>query len=121
MELHFFFALDQPHGIYLSDINQNLVNTYQAIQKDPKSVIEKLKSLKNTKEGYYEVRSTKYDDIAEKAAQFIFLNQTSFNGLYRVNLQGEYNVPYGYRKKDFLDEDNLTWASIKQKNTSYRL
>jgi DNA adenine methylase len=57
------------------------------------------------------VRAAKSACRFEQAAHFIFLNQTSYNGIYRVNLRGEYNVPYGYRTKDFVQAEILREAS----------
>jgi DNA adenine methylase len=102
----------KPQGIsYLSDLNSELIDTYIAIRDQPLEVIEILSAYRNTKEFYYEIRSHEPTNETEKAARFIYLNHTSFNGIYRVNLKGEYNVPYGYREKDFLDRAGLMSVS----------
>jgi len=111
-----FFHL-KPGEAYLSDLNQELIETYLQIKDDVNSVIDELKKFENTEEYYYHMRLAKFTNPAAKAAQFIYLNQTSFNGIYRVNLKGEYNVPYGYRNKDFIDEDNLRLASKALENS----
>lgn len=96
---------------YLSDLNAELIDTYIALRDQPLEVIKVLSSYSNTKEFYYEIRGYEPQSEAEKAARFIYLNHTSFNGIYRVNLNGEYNVPYGYRQKDFLNKDSLLSVS----------
>lgn len=101
----------KPQASYLSDLNSELIDTYIALRDQPLNVIRVLSSYRNTKEFYYEIRSYEPVNEAEKAARFIYLNHTSFNGIYRVNLSGDYNVPYGYRKKDFLDKDKLLSVS----------
>jgi len=110
-----FFHL-KPTDAFLSDLNQDLIETYSQLKFDVNSVIDELKNFENTEEFYYYLRTVKFTNIATKAAQFIYLNQTSFNGIYRVNLKGEYNVPYGYRTKNFLDENNLRLASKALEN-----
>ncbi|HEY9222422.1 MAG TPA: Dam family site-specific DNA-(adenine-N6)-methyltransferase [Lutibacter sp.] len=111
-----FFHLNPINISYLNDLNKELIDTYEAIKYDVDGVIEELRKFKNTEDCYYEVRSKKYRTDFKKAARFIYLNQTSFNGIYRVNLKGEYNVPFGYRKKDFLDTETLISASERLKN-----
>lgn len=106
-----FFALDPLKKSYLSDLNAELVDTYLALQRDPKQVIEAMKLYENTEDFYYKIRECDSTEPAEKAARFIYLNQTSFNGIYRVNQQGKYNVPYGHRSKLFLEEGKLIKAS----------
>lgn len=106
-----FFTISPLEISYLSDLNKELINTYQSIKDNPLAVINMLKTYENTEEFYYRIRSQVPDDQYEQAARFIFLNQTSFNGLYRVNQRGEYNVPFGYRNKDFLEEEKLITAS----------
>lgn len=106
-----FFALAPPNKSYLSDLNQELIDTYIALQANPEAIIEKMKRLKNTEEFYYEIRGRNTRTIATKAARFIYLNQTSYNGIYRVNQRGKYNVPYGYRTKGFLEKEKLLTAS----------
>ena len=105
-----FFHL-QPDNSNLSDLNPNLVETYNEIKNDVDRVIEELLKFQNTKEFYYYIRQKKFRTSTKRAAQFIFLNQTSFNGIFRVNLKGEYNVPYGYRLKEFCEGDTLRLAS----------
>lgn len=82
---------------FLSDLNSDLIETYQQVRDSPDSVAAHLARYVNTSERYYEVRSTELSDLGERAARFIYLNHTSFNGIYRVNLNGVYNVPYGRR------------------------
>jgi DNA adenine methylase len=111
-----FFSIASDKLSYLSDINFNLIQTYKCLKENPKNIISILKSFKNEEEFYYKIRNTKFSDPFEISAQFIFLNQTSFNGLYRVNLKGLYNVPYGFRTKDFLNENILYQSSQKLQN-----
>lgn len=106
-----FFAL-APAGVkYLSDLNEELIETYSAIRDEKENVINVLKTFSNDNESYYEIRKTVYVDSASKAARFIYLNNTSYNGIYRVNQKGVYNVPYGYRETPFYIEDKLSIAS----------
>lgn len=106
-----FLHLKPQGASYLSDLNSELIDTYIAIRDLPLKVIKVLSSYRNTKEFYYEMRDYEPKNKIEKAARFIYLNHTSFNGIYRVNLKGEYNVPYGYREKEFLDKDALLSVS----------
>ncbi|WP_343614935.1 Dam family site-specific DNA-(adenine-N6)-methyltransferase [Flavobacterium sp.] len=98
----------EVNKFYLSDFNKDLVNTYSQLRDNAVHVIEQLKKYNNTSEDYYALRSYKPENPIEIAAQFIFLNRTSFNGIYRVNSQGIYNVPYGKRPNvDFVTQDLL--------------
>ncbi|MBB5647649.1 DNA adenine methylase [Pedobacter cryoconitis] len=115
-----YFYLQPTGHSYLSDLNGELIETYQAIKDDALGVINKLESFNNTEEEYYKIRSLNFDLPTDRAARFIYLNQTSFNGIYRVNLQGVYNVPFGFRKKNFLDKENLLSAQEALKNTSIK-
>lgn len=106
-----FFAL-QPDDAYLSDINFRLIIAYEAIRDDVETVIALLKehAALHDKEYYYAARdqlsvATKPVEIA---AWFIYLNKTCYNGLYRVNQSGKFNVPMGsYKEPSIVDEDNL--------------
>jgi DNA adenine methylase len=106
-----FFYL-QKHGMItnsvLSDNNEDLINTYRAIKHKPKTLVRMLKVLEDEylaaedkKQHYLGVRSLEPDTMSpiEKAARFIYLNKTCFNGLYRVNKKGGFNVPFGQREK----------------------
>lgn len=109
--------------LYISDINAELINAYQAVKNDVDNLIAKLNEMQmlflpmdenGRKYFYYTVRerfnsTTLTEETAtEKAAQFIFLNKTCFNGLYRVNRKGQFNVPMGaYKKPTICDDENL--------------
>lgn len=108
------------NNAYLSDSNPELINTYEIIKNNLSDLIPILKQHKNSEEEYYVMRKQIFDNPIEKAAQFIFLNKTSFNGLYRVNQKGEYNVPYGNRNLNQLyDYDHLEVISNSFDNTFF--
>ena len=98
-----FFALaarGRFRRAVLADCNQDLIDCYQAIQSDVKGVIAALRGLSVGSDEYYELRaqSPAKLDPAERAARTIYLNKVGFNGLYRVNSRGLFNVPYGRHK-----------------------
>ena len=106
-----FFEM-QPQNAYISDINFHLIITYTAIRDDVEQVIKHLKQHKNKhgKEHYPKMRNALNTETnpAKVAAIFIYLNKTCFNGLYRVNKQGGFNVPMGsYKNPPILDDGNL--------------
>lgn len=87
---------------YLSDSNQDLINTYKIIKNNLKELVLLLKTHFDEEDEYYRMRDLNTDDPIEKAAKFLYLNKTSFNGIYRVNSSGKYNVPYGKRNLEKL-------------------
>lgn len=114
-----FFALEHNKKSYLSDANPELTNAYIQVRDNPKDVIEHFVVFQNTKEDYYRIRDHyEAQSPAEEAARFIYLNQTSFNGLYRVNRQGKYNVPYGFRTNWTYSSDRILQASQKLQKTN---
>ncbi|HVO76028.1 MAG TPA: DNA adenine methylase [Ignavibacteriaceae bacterium] len=131
-----FFFIAQNYRIeraFLSDINEELILTFNAVKNDALSLIDTLKNLKheyysindNKKESYFYRIRDKYNkeksriDFSsyssgwiDRAAQMIFLNKTCYNGLFRLNKKGEFNVPVGrYKYPDILNEDNLLRVS----------
>lgn len=93
-----FFYL-QPKVAILGDMNADVINSYIGIQRDWKQIQELLKRHQSlhSEEHYYSVRSCVPKDLIEQAARMIYINRTCFNGIYRVNLKGEFNVPKGSR------------------------
>lgn len=120
--------------IYISDINAELINTYRIIRDDIDVLIEMLSKLQNDfipkdtdeRKAYYMQKRERFNDLKvngdeniniEKAALMIFLNKTCFNGLYRVNKKGFFNVPMGaYKNPLICDEKNLRAVSEKLQN-----
>lgn len=96
-----FFSLDIPNHAYLSDINGELVNTFIQIRDNMEQVVSIMREYKNDKDSYYRIREQEPEDLIERAARFLYLNFYSFNGIYRVNRNGKYNVPYGRRTGEF--------------------
>lgn len=113
----FFFC--KPKFAILSDKNSDLINTYNAIKNDWKQVVYLLteRSHKHSKDFYYIERAANYTDIFEKAAQFIYLNRTCWNGLYRVNSKGEFNVPIGTKQNVLMKTDDFENISKRLSNT----
>lgn len=108
-----FFDL-LPERAFLSDMNFDLVTTYNVIKNDVESLIVSLKNHIYSKEYFLNVRSQKVSDLStlEIASRFIYLNRTCFNGMYRVNSKGEFNVPFGkYDNPLICDEVNLRKVS----------
>lgn len=119
----------QPHEVLINDINRELINTYIQIKNDCENVIGLLLEIQTcykrqckedneklfykTRERYNEIRlSGKKCENLEKAVLFIFLNKTCFNGLYRVNSKGVFNVPFNKAKNPLLcDEKNIRECS----------
>jgi len=117
-----FFDL-LPEKSYLSDLNSDLITTYNAVKNNVDDLIRALKLFKYEKEFFLQVRamnSKRLLDI-DIAARFIYLNRTCFNGMYRVNSKGEFNVPFGkYSNPLICDEQNLRRVSKALKNVEIR-
>jgi DNA adenine methylase len=99
---------------YLSDNNANLIAAYHGVRDNVDRVIELLTEhkRKHSERHYYEVRSRRAKDEPDQAARIIYLNKTGYNGLYRENSKGEYNVPFGrYKNPGICDEENLRAVS----------
>jgi len=108
-----FFDLLPDKG-FLSDLNKELVTTYNVIKHDVEGLISSLKKHKNNKEYFLKVRAQNVKVLSDinTASRFIFLNRTCFNGLYRVNSKGGFNVPFGgYVNPMICDEVNLRKVS----------
>ncbi len=111
-----FFRL-LPDRAILSDLNAELMNVYRTVQSDVHplmKVLDEHELRKTDKDYYYKVREwipETLDPVA-RAARTIFLNKTCYNGLYRVNSKGQFNVPFGrYKNPQLYDEDNLLACS----------
>lgn len=96
-----FFAI-RPKLSRLSDSNHDLMACYQALRQHPEQVGRILRALPRGADAYYEVRAARPTSAIERAARLIYLTTLAFNGIYRVNRQGEFNVPYGGRTYEGL-------------------
>jgi DNA adenine methylase len=106
-----FFALAQAKRFeraVLSDQNQELVDVYLALKVDVEALIAELSQMRYSEEEYYKVRESRPRLLARRAARTIYLNKTGYNGLYRVNRSGGFNVPFGrHSNPTICDETNL--------------
>jgi DNA adenine methylase len=121
----FFYLITKivRYSAYLSDINEELITTYKVVKDDVERLIDLLKEHqkdynKNPSEFYYELRSCVTPTHIERAARFITLNKTCYNGLYRVNKRGVFNVPIGrYKNPLICDSNNLRNASLSLRDS----
>ncbi|WP_311482060.1 DNA adenine methylase [uncultured Anaerococcus sp.] len=119
--------------VYISDINKEVINSYKVIRDDVEHLIDLLEEFQNeykdltheerkviyykNREEFNKLKVLKNSDSLKRAALFIFLNKTGFNGLYRENMRGLFNVPIGsYKNPKILDKDNLISVSKKLQN-----
>jgi len=107
-----YFNLNHPKSI-ISDLNEELVITYKQVKENIYEVIRILETFENTEEAFYKIRAIDIQKLSapERAARLLYLNKTCFNGLFRVNKKGEFNVPYGKRSGTFYNRETLLGAS----------
>jgi DNA adenine methylase len=112
-----FFAL-RPKRAILSDLNSDLISTYSAIRKDWRLVQRYLNEFASShcEDNYYAERYKTYRSEFKNAAHFIYLNRVCWNGLYRVNLKGQFNVPLGTKTRVLLDSDDFSTVAAALKN-----
>jgi len=114
-----FFSL-RPLRAVLSDANGELIDTYESVRDEPSKVVRNLRrhALRHSQKYYYFVRDQfRPTSLAGKAARFLYLNRTCWNGLYRVNLQGKFNVPKGTKTSVLLENDDFDAASAALQST----
>lgn len=115
-----FMELQNPKTI-INDYNTELINTYETVRDEVENLILQLEvhNKNNSKEYFYELRewdrngTLEQKSAVERAARFIYLNKTCFNGLFRVNSQGQFNVPYGNYKNPNIVNANVLLADSK--------
>jgi DNA adenine methylase len=108
-----FFHQRYPQAT-LSDQNEKLIAVYRTVQQDVAGVIQALRPHRNEREYFYRIRAQKPEELTavQQASRLIYLNKTCYNGLYRENQRGEFNVPFGrYKKPKICDEKRLHQAA----------
>jgi len=111
----YLFFMMAPNKSVINDLNEELINVYLSIKNDPSKLIELLSDheKRNSKEYFYKIRNfDRMPNLAlsnvQRAARTIYLNKTCYNGLYRVNSSGQFNVPFGnYKNPKILDKENI--------------
>lgn len=98
-----FFALSPPRA-EISDSCEALIETYKAVRRDPHGIFEFVSVLHPTRNNFERVKSTLFRGEISRAGAFIFLNKTCWNGLYRVNSSGKFNVPYGQPRSNYITD-----------------
>ena len=115
-----------PQNAVLSDVNAELVNCYDIVKSQPEALIDALAGHYYDKEYYYQIRDIDRDPTAfaalskvERAARLLFLNRTGFNGMYRVNRKGQFNVPFGrYANPDIIKAEAIRNAHVLLQNAT---
>jgi len=120
-----FFSLNPNQPAHLNDLNGDLITTYQVVRDNPEELITFLNNLQkdHSKEYYYDIRKAYNDEeLTElsRAAYFIYLNKTGFNGLYRLNKKGKFNVPVGsYKNPTIYKQEVILKASEALQNVTF--
>jgi DNA adenine methylase len=89
-----FFYL-RPSRALLSDVNQELIETYQIVRRSPAAAVARIQQMPVTKREYYRMRESEPSEPLSRATRFLYLNRTAFGGIYRLNRDGRFNVPFG--------------------------
>jgi DNA adenine methylase len=118
-----FFQLE-PNRAFISDTNSDLIDSYLGIQKNWCEVYRLLQyhHKKHSKSYYYMMRDYRPTSLVRRSARFIYLNRTCWNGLYRVNLKGKFNVPIGTKTSVIFNDDNFDYISrvLQNSNVTHR-
>jgi len=116
-----FFAL-RPNAATLGDVNSELLNTYLTICRHPRLVHRAASSLSTSKRAYYQIRSWDPEFLpdVERAARFVYLNRYCFNGVYRINRNGQFNVPRGIRTGQLPDEASFYRCSVALRHAALK-
>jgi DNA adenine methylase len=107
-----FFAL-RPKRAQLSDTNAELISFYKTLKQNWRTVLSRTKEHKNDEATYYQMRSTEFGDEIDRAARFLYLNKTAFNGLHRTNSQGKFNVPFGNNRRSTVPAPGLAAGAAR--------
>ena len=109
-----------PERATLSDTNVRLIEAYKQIRDDVEYFIECFDSYatQHSESFYYELRKKNFSNATKRAAQFVYLNRVCFNGIYRENLSGEFNVPIGSKESAQLDTDDFVSVANALVNTN---
>lgn len=112
-----FFAL-KPESAILGDVNSELIHAYSVLAKHPRLVSRQVRGWNSSDTTYYSIRATNPADLDEvqRAARFIYLNRHCFNGVYRINRQGQFNVPKGVRTGSVPSEQQFYRCSVALRN-----
>lgn len=103
-----------------TDLNEELVNAWQVVRDAPDRLCDRLLgyAARDSEQFYYEVRGLRFEVAVDRAAHFLYLNRTAWNGLYRVNRWGEFNVPWGARRFSPLAQDTLSGVAASLADTT---
>lgn len=123
-----FFEIS-PSDAILNDFNSELINFYTVLRHQPHELVSILRTYINDEESFYKIRNLDRDKVTfdklsnvERAARTYYLNRTCYNGLYRVNRNGEFNTPFGkYKNTDFVNEEDILRASELLSSNNVRL
>ena len=114
----FFTVL--PKKAVLSDLNVRLMDTYEMIRSHPNEIMSVLRGWPNDEITYYRVRDRFFVSKVSRAAQFIYLNKTCWNGLYRVNRLNRFNVPFGYHGRQVFDQGHILKVATALKSATLK-
>ena len=116
-----FFHIQPKNHSFLSDLNFELINAFKQIKSDPNEIIKLIDQLEINQENYYKIRALEATNSTFDTARFIYLNKTCYNGIYRVNTQGRFNVPFGHNNNvTIYEKSNLFAVSKALQNTTLK-